>query len=162
MAFLHQLEQFPLAHHRIGQVHAGHFVLFRGENTQLFDKPVIDRAVRNKFQRTDRVRDFLNGIRLTMGKIIHRVDAPFVARAVVMRVFDSVNDRITEVHIGRSHVDFSPQHVGSVAKLTRPHPPKQIKIFVHRPIPKWTFSTRFGRIPFLDGDFFGSRVVHVG
>jgi hypothetical protein len=37
-----------------------------------------------------------------MCKIVHRVNTPFVAGAVMMGMFDAVNDRVTHQHIGEA------------------------------------------------------------
>jgi hypothetical protein len=46
--------------------------------------------------------------------VVHRVDAPGVAGAVVVRVADAVDHRIAQVDVGRRHVDLQPQHVRAV------------------------------------------------
>ena len=41
----------------------------------------------------------LNRIRLTVREVIHRVDAPLVAGAVMLRMQDAVHDRIAHIQI---------------------------------------------------------------
>src|SRR5436309_192995 len=47
-----------------------------------------------EFQRADRMGNALNRVGLAVGPVVHRVDAPFVAGAVVLRVQDAVHDRV--------------------------------------------------------------------
>ena len=54
-----------------------------------------------------------------MGVVVHRVDAPGVARAVVVRVLDAVQQRIAQVHVWRGHVDLGAQHVLAVREIAR-------------------------------------------
>src|SRR5690606_26770871 len=72
-----QLEQLPLAHHRVIQIEARKLVLLRGEDFQLFNEPVVQWPVGYKFEGADRVGDLFNRITLSMCEIVHRVYAPF-------------------------------------------------------------------------------------
>ena len=42
--FLHQLQEFSFAHHRIGQIQPGEFDLLGMIDPQLIEKPVVERA----------------------------------------------------------------------------------------------------------------------
>ncbi len=43
-----------------------------------------------------------------MSEVVHRINAPLVARAVVRNVRNAVNYGVAHVDIGRSHIYFSP------------------------------------------------------
>ena len=66
-----------------------------------------------------------------VGKIIHRVNAPLIAGAVMLCPHDAVDHRVAHVDVGRCHVNLCPQRPGAVRKLPCPHARKQIKIFLH-------------------------------
>ena len=60
----------------------------------------------DELQRTDRVCDALEVVALPVGEVVHRIDVPLRARTVVGNLDDAVDDRVTEVHVGRSHIDL--------------------------------------------------------
>ena len=122
----YQLKQPALAQHRVSEIEASEFNLLRMMNIELIEKPVVKRSVIFEFQRTDRMRDSLDRIRLPVGEVVSRINAPFVARAVMRRVKDSVHDRIAHVQVRRGHVDLRPQGSGAIGKFSRLHALKQI------------------------------------
>ena len=56
-----------------------------------------------------------------MGEIIHGVDAPCIAGGLVAFVFDSVEDGIAHVEVGRGHVDFGAEDVFAVGEISIAH-----------------------------------------
>ena len=109
-ALLHELQKTALGHHRIGEVQAGEFVLVRGIDVERLDEPVVERTVHVEFEGADRVGDPFDRIALAMRIVVHRIDAPFVTRAVMLGVQDAVHDRVAEQHVRVRHVDFGSQH----------------------------------------------------
>ena len=104
-----QLMQLALAHHRIGQVQSCKFILtWLARHRKIGKKPLIQRLMIFKLQGTDRMGDPFDGIRLTMGKVIHGIDPPGVAHMGMGGVDDAVQDRVAQIHIGRSHIDPGP------------------------------------------------------
>ena len=57
--------------------------------------------------------------RETVGKIIHGINAPVIAGAVVVGVQDAVHHRVAHIQIGRGHIDLCPQHTGAVREFAR-------------------------------------------
>ena len=51
----------------------------------------------------------LDGVLDGVGEIVHRVDAPLVALAVMLGVLDAVDGRVTHVHVGAGQVDLGTQ-----------------------------------------------------
>src|SRR5258708_7601569 len=64
MHFIHQLQKLALTHHRKAEIEPGKFILMGREYFQLIDKPVVQWAMRYKFQRTDGMGDIFDGIAL--------------------------------------------------------------------------------------------------
>ena len=85
------------------------------------DEPVIERPMVLKFQRADRMRHLLNRILKPMRPVIHRVDAPLVALAVMLGVEDAVHDRIAHVQVRRGHVNLRAQGARAIGELSGPH-----------------------------------------
>ena len=67
------------------------------------------------------MRNMFYCIRLTMRKIIHRVNAPFVICSVVSRMFDAIHDRVSHVHIGCAHIYLGTQYFFAVFELAMLH-----------------------------------------
>ncbi len=86
----------------------------------------------------------LDRVRLPVGKVVHRVDAPFVASAMMMRLQDAIEHGVAHVDVGRRHVDVGAQRVLPVLEFPRPHSAKQIETFRGRPIAIGAGLARFG------------------
>ena len=157
----HQLQQLALAHHRVVEAEAGEFDLLRGVDPQFFHKPVVERAVRLKLQGAEGVGDALDGIALPMGPVVHRVDAPLVAGAVMGGVEDAVHHRVAQVDVGRTHVDLGAQHSGAIGKFSVAHPPEQVEILLHRAVAVGTVFARAGESAAVFADLVGAKVVHI-
>ncbi len=56
----------------------------RGSNARLIEKPVVERPVVLELERADRVRHALDRVGVAVREVVHRVDAPRVARPVVV------------------------------------------------------------------------------
>ena len=161
-AFLHQLEQLALAHQGIGQVETGEFVLMRGVDAQRLDEPVVKRTVDVELQRADGVRDMFDGVALAVGVVVHRIDAPLVAGAVVMGVLDAVEDRIAEHHVWMRHVDLGPEHFRAVRVLARLHFTEETEILLDGTVPPGAVGARRLHGAAVGPHFFEGLVVHVG
>ena len=111
-----------------------------GEDIQLLNKPIVEGTVNVKFERTNRVADALDGVALAMGVVIHWIDAPLVARAMVLGVEDAIEDGVAEEHIGVGHIYFGPQHLLAVGIFTLLHLLKEAKVFLHGTVAPRTLS----------------------
>lgn len=69
-----------------------------------------------------------------MGKVVHGVDTPLVAGAVVMHMLDAVDGRITQVEVAGGQVNLGPQRHGTVSKFSVPHPFKQVQTLFNGPV----------------------------
>ena len=132
-AFFDQFAQLAFAGDDVGQVQAGEFILARQwffkvtAFGQTFQYPVIERTVILKFERANRVRDVFQRIRDRMREVVHRINAPGVAGAVVVGMADTVQRRIAQIHVGGGHVDTGTQDVQAIGKLTGFHAPEQVQ-----------------------------------
>ena len=55
--------------------------------------PVVERPVIFEFERADGVRDAFDGIGLAVREVVHRIDGPLVAGAMMLGVEDAVHHR---------------------------------------------------------------------
>ena len=83
--------QLALGQHHVGEIEPREFVLLRQRlvrsrrGAACLEQPVVERAMVLELQRADRMRDVLQRIGDGVRVVVHRIDAPLVAGAVVMR-----------------------------------------------------------------------------
>ena len=128
-SLLHQLQQLALAEQGVGQVEAVELDLLRRKDAKLLDEPVVQRAMVFEFQSADGVRDLLQRVRLAVREVVHRINAPLVAGAVMRRMQNAIHHRIAHVQIRRRHVDLGAQGTRAVGKFALPHALEEIEIF---------------------------------
>ena len=84
VTFFDQLLQITLGHYRVGDGKTSKLDLSGlGAEPEVDAHPVVQRSVVFKLQRAKRVRYPLQIVADGMRKVVHRVDAPLIARAVV-------------------------------------------------------------------------------
>ena len=110
--FLHKLDQLALAEHGVRDVEPIELNLLRWEDAELLDKPAIEGLMIGKLQRAHGVGDLLDRVRLPVREVVHRIDAPRVARALVSGVQDAIHHRIAHVDVGRAPCRFWPSKRG--------------------------------------------------
>ncbi len=146
VAAAHQFGEHALRQHRMGQIEPGEFVLVRVRgHRQVFQKPVVKRPVILEFQRADGMGDAFDGVRLTVGEIVARINAPGFAGARMLGMQDAVEHRVAQIDIARRHVDLGAQHARAVGKFARAHAAQQIEIFLHAAAAKRAVVARFGQ-----------------
>ena len=102
-----------------------------GIDAQGLNEPVIEGPVDVEFQGADRVGDMLYGVTLTVGKVIHGVDAPLVPGTVMMRKLDAVKEGVTEHHVGMCHVYLGAEDLFTLCVLSCPHLAEEPEVFLH-------------------------------
>ncbi len=80
-----------------------------------------------------------------MGKVVHRIDAPLITRAVMLCMHDTVHHRIAHIQVLRSHVYFGAQSARTIGKLSGPHALKQVEVFCYRPVAPGTLPAWLGK-----------------
>ena len=115
-----------------------------------------------ELQRTERVRNALNRIRERMGKVIHRIDTPRIARPMMRHMGNTVDHGIAHDEIRRRHVDLGAQNACSVRKLTRTHTREEIQILLDRAPAARTFLARLGQRTAIGPDLLRREIIHIG
>ena len=100
-----------------------------------------------KFQRAQGMRDAFQRIRHAMGIVVHRIDAPRVARAVMGCVQNAIHDGVAHEHIAGGHIDFGTQDVRTFLEFTGPHAREQVEVFLDRAVAIRTLLARPRRVP---------------
>ena len=112
-----------------------------------------------ELQRADGVRDALDGIALPVRVVVHRVDAPFVAGAVMLGVQDAVHDRVAQVEVGRGHVDLGAQRARAVGEFAGLHAREQIEILFDAAIAIGALLAGLGEGAAVLADLVGGEVA---
>ena len=115
-----------------------------------------------ELERAEGVGDALDRVRLAVGEVVQRIDAPLVAGPRVGRVQDPVEHRVAQVDVGRGHVDLRPEHSGAVRKLARAHALEQVEVLVDRTVAPGAVLARLGEGAAVLADLVGGEVVDVG
>ena len=97
-----------------------------------------------------------------MGKIVHRINAPFVACTVVGCMENTINDRVTHVDIWACHVDFGTQDLFAIGIFPSLHFFKKAQVFFDAAVTVRAFlAWRIeGAAIFLD--FFLRQIIDIG
>ncbi len=155
-AVLHQRQQLALAQQRVGEVEAVELDLLRMIDAELLDVPIVERPVVLEFERADGVGDAFDGIGLPVREVVHRVDAPLVAGAVMLGVQDAVHHRIAHVEVGRRHVDLGAQGARAIGKLAGLHAREQIEILFDAAVAVGALLAGLGERAAILADFVGA------
>ena len=73
--------------------------------------------------------NIFNAVALAVRKIIHRVYAPLVAGAVVVRMLNAVKHWIAHEHIGMRHINFRSQRFTAIRENPCFHFLKKLQVF---------------------------------
>ena len=162
MPLAHQLDELALGKDGIGQIEARELDLLRVIDAQGVQHPVVELAVVDELQRAEGMGDAFEGIGQAVRVIVHGIDAPRGARAVMRLVADAVKRGVAHDKIGGRHVDFRAQHARPVRKLARAHAPEQVQILLHATAPPRALPARLGERAPEGPDLVGGEVVHIG
>jgi len=94
--------------------------------------------------------------------VVHGVDAPLVACAVVLCMADAVQRGVAHDHIGRGHVDLGAQYLLTIGKFARAHAPEQVEVFLHATVATGALAAGLGQRASVLAYLFGREVVHIG
>src|SRR4029453_15370125 len=88
-----------------------------------------------ELERTEGMSDVLDGVRLAVGEVIARIDAPRSAGARMAGGENAGGHRIAQIDCASGRVDLGSQHARGVRKFTRSHAPQQVEVLFHRSLP---------------------------
>jgi hypothetical protein len=154
VTLLHQLQQLAFARHRVGQFRRANSICCGCDGTgRCSNQPVVKRTMIFELERAERMRDVLDCVRRGMREVVHRVDAPVVTGAVMVRAANAIEHRVAHVDVRRRHVDARAQYVSAVLELARAHPRQQIEVLLNGAVPVRTVHARL-RSAFRAGGVF--------
>ena len=114
-----------------------------------------------KFKWTKRVRYALFCVRERVRKIIHRVNAPLIAGAVMMCFKYAVNYRVAHIEVWRRHIDFSAKHHFAFVNFTGSHLPEQFAWLVNRSVSVQTVNTWLGKCAAHTSYFIRTWLINI-
>ena len=160
--FLHELEKLALAEQRVGEVEAVEFDLLRGEDAEILDIPAVEGLVVGELEGAHGMGDALDGIGLAVGVVVHRVDAPLIAGAMVRGVEDAIHDRIAHVDVGRGHVDLGAQNAAAVGELALLHAGEEVEVFFDGAVAIGAVFSGLRESAAVLANLIGGEVIDVG
>src|SRR5580765_1138662 len=134
---------------------------FRG-HLEVCNEPIVKRPMVLEFQRANGVGDVLDGVRLTMRKIVAWKDLPRRTGARMRRVQNSIEHRVAEIDIARRHVDLGSQNSRTVEKFACPHAAEQIQVLLDAALPERAVFARFGQGATVEPHLLRGLVVNIG
>ena len=93
--------------------------------------------------------------------VIHRINAPLAASAMMIHFANPIERRIAHVNVRRCHINFGAQRLRPVGKLPRSHAREQIEVLVHGTISPGTLLARNCRRAAIFDQFIGGEIAHV-
>ena len=140
-AHLDQLTQITLAHDGVGHIQTCELALLRELGAKdVLDDPVVQRTMVLELKAAHAVGNALDSVLNGVCEVVHRVDAPLVALTVMLGVLNTVDGRVTHVHVGACEVDLCTQGLLALLELTSTHPAEQVEVLLGRAVTprRWT------------------------
>jgi hypothetical protein len=129
---------------------------------ELIEEPVVERPVILELERAERMRRAFDRVRKRVRVVVHRIDAPLVARALVRHLANPIERRIAQVDVRRGHVDLRPQHAFAFRELTAPHGLEQPAVLLGRAVAVGAVASRLGQGTAILADLLRRGVIDVG
>ena len=115
----------------------------------------------HEFKGAERVCHALEVVALTVSEVVHRVDVPFGACAMMRSLHHAVDDRVAEVHVRVRHVNLCAKHHLAFLDLARIHLVEELKRLLNRAVTVWTLGARLRWSAFLCGDLLRRLLVDI-
>ena len=97
-----------------------------------------------------------------MRVIVHRVDAPRVARVVMRGALDAVKRGVAQVDVGRRHVNLRPQDGCAVGQFPVTHLAQACQVFLWRAAAERAVGAGRGEVAARCAHLVGALLVHIG
>ena len=96
-----------------------------------------------------------------MSKIVHRINTPCISGVVMGHMCHSVNNRISHIHIRRSHIDLCTEYFLSICKFSVLHILKQLQVLLYAAVTVGTVLTRLSQGSTILSDLLCRKVAHI-
>ena len=105
--------------------------------------------------------DSLDRILNRMSKVVHWIDAPGITGSVVSHMSNTVDDRVTHVHIRGCHVDLGTENFLSILVFAVFHFFKKLKVFFDAAVTVWAFFAWLCKSTTVFADLIGSQIADI-
>ena len=105
--------------------------------------------------------DSLDCIFDRMSEVIHRIDAPFIACSVVCHMSNTINNRVSHIHVRRCHINLSAEYFLSVCIFTLFHLLEKLKILFNSSVSVWALFTWLCKCSAVFTDLICCQVAYV-
>ena len=95
-----------------------------------------------------------------MRKIVHRIDAPFIAGIMMTHMSNPVYNRISHIDIRACHIYFGTKHFFTVSIYAVFHVLKQLKVFFNRPVSVRAVLSRGFKSPAILFDLVSRQIAY--
>ena len=96
-----------------------------------------------------------------MSEVIHRIDTPCITGSVVSHMSNTIDDRVTHIHIRRCHVNLCTENLFSIGIFALFHFFKKLKVFFNRTVAVRAFFTRLCQSTTILADLVGGQVTDI-
>ena len=103
----------------------------------------------------------LDGILDGMSKVIHRVNAPFISGIVMGHMSHTIDNRITHIHVWRSHINLCAEYFLSIRIFSGFHILEQLQVLFHASVTVRAVLSRLGQSSAVLADLLCSQVTHI-
>src|SRR5690554_6254005 len=97
-----------------------------------------------------------------MGEVVHRIDAPLGAGALVRNLADPIERRVAEIDIRRRHVDLSAQYTLAFIEFPAPHALEKVEVLVDRPVAIGALSPWLGQRTAILPNLLCGQMIDIG
>ena len=104
----------------------------------------------------------LNRVADAVRVIVERIDTPLASRTVMLRVTNTINRGVTQIHVRRRHFDFQPQHLSSVSMQTPFHLVEEAQVFFNASITKRRVFARLRQRTAIGANVLRRLAIDVG
>ncbi len=108
------------------------------------------------------MRDALDGVLQRVLEVVHRVDAPFGAGAVVRMAVDAVHRRVAHQYVRAGHVDLRAQHAGAGLEFAVLHALEQVEVLFDAAVAVGAVDAGLGQRAAVGAHLVRGLVVDIG
>src|SRR6266487_763994 len=107
--------------------------------------------------------DSFHGIVLPMRPIVHRINLPFISRAMMSRLMDdAIHYRITHVEVRVCHINLRAQDARAIGEFTILHALQQVEIFLYTAVSIGRLFPWLRKGAAIHAYFLRTLVIHIG
>ena len=128
---------------------------------EVVEEPIVERAVILELERAQRMRRAFDRVGQRVRVVVHRVDAPLVAGALMRNFADSIERRVAQVDVRRRHVDLRAQHALAFLEVAALHAFEQAQVLLDRAVAVRAVPAGLGERAAMLADLLRRQMIDV-